>query len=82
MSQTARQALRMAGSTAPTLDPDDLAYTHEVLASYLDKIDQPTLIAALYGDAAAHQLGYPPLGLSPRAGLALALDNAKKHETV
>ncbi|MGH7599302.1 MAG: hypothetical protein ACREOI_23330 [bacterium] len=76
--ETARQALRMADSTTPTLDPDDLAYTREVLASYLDKIDQPTLIAALYGDAAAHQLGYPPLGLSPRAGLALALDNAKK----
>jgi hypothetical protein len=77
MSQTARQALRMAGSNSPTLDPDDLAYTREVLASYLDKIDLPTLIAALYGDAAAHQLGYPPLGLSPLAGLALTLDNEK-----
>jgi hypothetical protein len=75
-------AMKMAGSTAPTLDPDDLAYTREVLASYLDKTDQPTLIAALYGDAAAHQLGYPPLGLSPRAGLALALDNAQKLETI
>jgi hypothetical protein len=74
MSQTAR---RMAGSTAPALDPDDLAYTREVLATYLDKTDQPTVIAALYGDVAAQQLGYPPLGLSPRAGLALALDNAK-----
>lgn len=74
-------AMQMAGSTAQTLDPDDLAYTCEVLASYLDKIDQPTLLAALYGDAAAHQLGYPPLGLSPRAGLALALNNAQKSET-
>ncbi len=75
-------AMRMAGSTTPTLDPDDLAYTREVLTSYLDKTDQPTLIAALYGDAAAHQLGYPSLGLSPRAGLALALDNTKKHDTI
>ncbi len=73
-------AMRMAGSTAPTLDPDDLAYTREVLASYLDKTDMPILIAVLYGDAAARQLGYPPLGLSPRAGLALALDNAKNDE--
>jgi hypothetical protein len=30
------------------------------------------LIAALFGDAAARELGYQPLGLSPRAGLALA----------
>jgi hypothetical protein len=82
MSPTARQALRMAGSTAPTLDPDDLAYTREVLATYFDNSDLPTLIAALYGDAAAQQLGYSPLGLSPRAGLALALDNAQKRETV
>jgi hypothetical protein len=70
-------AMTMAGSTTPTLDPDDLAYTREVLAPYLHQTDQPTLIAALYGDPAARQLGYTPLGLSPRAGLALALDNAK-----
>lgn len=73
-------AISMAGSASPTLDPDDLAYTREVLASYLDKTDLPTLIAALFGDAAAQQLGYPPLGLSLRAGLALALDNAPKRE--
>jgi hypothetical protein len=74
MSQTAP---RMAGSTGPALDSDDLAYTREVLASHLDKTGHPTVIAALYGDVAARQLGYPPLGLSPRAGLALALEDAK-----
>lgn len=70
-------AMARAGSTAPALDGDDLAYTREVLASYLQKTDHPTLLAALYGDTAARQLGYEPLGLSPRAGLALALANAK-----
>jgi hypothetical protein len=34
--------------------------------------DHATLIAALFGDAAARELGYRPLGLSPRAGVALA----------
>jgi hypothetical protein len=64
--------LRRAGATAPVLDPDELAYTREVLAPLFGKSDRPTVIAALFGDPAAHQLGYPPLGLSPRAGLALA----------
>ena len=56
------------------LDTDDLAYTHEVLAGHLHAVDQPTLIAALFGDEAARDLGYQPLGLSARAGLGLALN--------
>jgi len=71
-------AMKMAGSSGPTLDGDDLVYTREVLASYLRNSDRPTLIAALYGDSAARELGYPPLGLSPNAGFALALDNARR----
>jgi hypothetical protein len=43
----------------------------------LNETDQPTVIPALFGDAAANQLGYTPLGLSARAGLALALHDAK-----
>jgi hypothetical protein len=35
-------------------------------------------MACLFGDVAAHALGYPPQGLSPRAGLALALYDARK----
>ena len=64
--------LARTGPPAPALDCEDLDYTREVLAPLLDRSDRPTLIAALFGDPAAHQLGYPPLGLSPRAGLALA----------
>jgi hypothetical protein len=61
-----------AGVSVPVLEPDDLLYTREVLQPYLARTDRATHIAALFGDAAARQLGYQPLGLSERAGLALA----------
>jgi hypothetical protein len=64
--------MRSAGSTTPRLEDEDLAYTREVLREYTGATDRATLIAALFGDAAARELGYEPLGLSPRAGLALA----------
>lgn len=69
--------MRHAGATIPRLEPEDLEYTRAVLAPCLTHNDQPTTIASLFGDEAARQLGYPPLGLSPRAGLALALANAQ-----
>jgi hypothetical protein len=65
-------AMRSAGGTTPRLDADDLAYTREVLREYTACTDRATIIAAFFGDAAARDLGYPPLGLSSRAGLALA----------
>ena len=70
-------AMAMAGCTRPMLTADDIAYTREVLAPYLNAKDRPTLIACLFGDAAAHALGYSPQGLSDRAGLALALNDAQ-----
>jgi hypothetical protein len=66
-------AMRLAGARNPALDPGALLRTREVLSRYLDREDTPTLVAALFGDAAARELGYPPLGLPHRAGLALAL---------
>jgi hypothetical protein len=66
-------AAGFAGDTAPILPADDLEYTRAVLAPLLDASDQPTCIAALFGDEAARSCGYPPLGLSPRAGQALAV---------
>ena len=36
--------------------------------------DRATVIACLFGDTAAKALGYPPHGLTDRAGLALALN--------
>ncbi len=65
-------AMRSAGATTPVLDEEDIAYTREVLREYVLATDRATLVAALFGDGAARGLGYEPLGLSPRAGLALA----------
>ena len=69
-------AAAAADCQAPVLDPDDLAYTREVLRPLLAAADRATQIAALFGDAAATALGYQPLGVSARAGLALALHDA------
>ncbi len=66
-------AMAQAGAIAPMLDAEDMAYTQEILQPYLAEQGEPILIAALFGDPAAHQLGYTPLGLSPYAGFALAL---------
>jgi len=70
-------AMQRAGCTGPTLDADDLAYTREAMGAYLDSTDQPTLITCLFGDDAGATLGYPRLGFSPRAGLALALADSR-----
>jgi hypothetical protein len=63
--------LARAGSTGPALDAEDIAYTREVLAPFLDAEDMRTCIECLFGDAAGHTLGFTPRGLSPWAGLAL-----------
>lgn len=67
------RAMARAGCVDPVLDADDLAYTRTVIAPLLQATDRATVMACLFGDAAATALGYPPQGLSPRAGLALAL---------
>jgi hypothetical protein len=72
-------ALAMAGCDSPSLDTDDLAYSREVIAPFLDATDMATCIECLYGDTAARSLGFTPRGLSDRAGLALALDDAKAN---
>ena len=70
-------AMARAGCTAPVLDDDDLAYTRDVIGKHLQATDRATVIACLFGDAAANALGYPPQGLSERAGFALALHDAR-----
>jgi hypothetical protein len=70
-------ATARAGCTTPALDADDLAYTRTVIEPHLDAHDRATVVSCLFGDAAANALGYPPLGLSERAGLALALHDAR-----
>ena len=69
--------MAMAGCTGPVLDEDDLAYTREVLSPLLDADDKRTIIECLFGDTAGATLGFTPRGLSPWAGLALALHDAR-----
>jgi len=70
-------ATARAGCLTPALDPDDLEYTRTVIAPHLEAQDRATVIACLFGDPAAIALGYAPQGLSDRAGLALALSDAR-----
>lgn len=74
------QVMALAGCSRPTLDAEDLAYTREVLSPYLDAEDMRTCIECLFGDAAARTLGFTSTGLSPWAGLALALHDARPNE--
>ncbi len=73
--------LAMAGCAGPVLDIEDIAYTREVLIPYLDADDKRTAIECLFGDAAGRTLGFTPRGLSPWAGLALALHDARPNRT-
>jgi hypothetical protein len=70
-----------AGCTTPCLDDEDIAYTREVLTPFLDANDMRTAIECLFGDAAGRTLGFTPRGLSPWAGVALALHDAKNALT-
>jgi hypothetical protein len=56
-----------------------MTYTREVLEPVLQATDRATIIACLFGDDAANALGYRPQGLSHRAGLALALYQARSN---
>lgn len=71
------RVMAAAGCTGPALDPEDLAYTREVIAPFLDAEDKRTAIECLFGDPAARSLGFTPRGLTPWAGLALALHGAR-----
>ena len=75
------QVMLAAGCTGPLLDAEDLAYTREVLVPFLDATDKRTAIECLFGDAAGHTLGFTLRGLSPWAGLAVALDDARRQQS-
>jgi hypothetical protein len=72
-------AMARAGCTTPRLDDEDLAYTRDVIAPFLDATDMRACIECLYGDAAGRTLGFSPRGLSDWAGLALALADAEER---
>jgi hypothetical protein len=81
-AKTLKQMLQQEGhtlshaNTMQWLSQDDLEYTKEVITPYLETLEKPIQVACLYGDAAAKSVGYQPLGLSYRAGFALALAQA------
>jgi len=66
-------AMRAAGARNPVLEPQAFIRARDIVRPYLDLDEVGVFVAALFGDAAARELGYEPLGLPPRAGLALAL---------
>jgi hypothetical protein len=72
------EVMARAGCTQPTLDPEDLEYTRAVIEPHLDSELERTAIECLFGDAAAKTLGFTPRGLSPWAGIALALEDARR----
>lgn len=70
------RVLRAAGCDGPVLEEEDIDYTRQVLTPLLDASDKRTIIECMFGDAAGRTLGFTPRGLSPWAGLALALHDA------
>ena len=64
-----------AGAT-PTLWGEALAHARAIVNRDPDTALYPETFACLYGDAAAEQLGYRPLGVPPRAGFEVALAQA------
>lgn len=74
------QVMAQAGCGGPTLDAEDLAYTREVLIPYQGAEDMRTCMECLFGDEAGRTLGFTPRGLSPWAGLALALHDARSNQ--
>ena len=71
------RAMALAGCVTPVLEADDVAYTREVVEPLREATDRATIMACLFGDKAATSLGYRPQGLTERAGLALALHDAR-----
>lgn len=82
MLEQERRAYAFAGRPAFDLDADDLDYTADAIARYLDADDRPTQVACLYGDDAARSTGYEPLGFSRWAGLALATSRTSDVDPV
>lgn len=79
LAKSLQQLMRQEGRAAvsagifPHLDDEEIAYSREIIQPYLQSTSYPIWFAAMYGDKAAATFGYTQLGLSPRAGFALAI---------
>ncbi len=81
--RTLGQMLRQEGLAAvfaeappPALTPAELTAICTAIDARRGETAYPVIIAALYGDAAASSVGYPPLGMPENAGFTLALHEA------
>jgi hypothetical protein len=80
--QTLAEMVRQEGLAAQfagrvlEFDPDELEYSRVVLEKYLESSQQPITFSGMYGDKAAREMGYPPLGLSPNSGFQVGLADA------
>lgn len=79
MAQEGRAAA-FAGTRQP-LGSARLARARAVITPHMDTDTFPVAFACFYGDAAAREVGYPPLGLPPRAGYAVAIADARADLT-
>jgi hypothetical protein len=86
LPRTLRQMMDQEGLAAvfaeigpPALEPMELASIRAVIDPHRDSAHFPTVFACLYGDEAARAVGYPALGLPPRAGYALAIEEARQR---
>ena len=85
---TLRGMLTLAGLTARfaaltyPLGATELAATRATLLPHLDTTSFPVQFACLYGDDAAVSVGYPPLGVPPLGGFAVALAEANARRWV
>jgi len=76
------EVMARAGCVAPVLEADDVEYTREVLAPFLEADNKRTCMECLFGDAPCRTLGFTPRGLSSWAGFALALHDAQLRTNV
>lgn len=69
-----------AGIAPSVAEQKAIAQTRAVIDPYRDTTHYLAAFACLYGDEAAVEVGYPPRGLPPRAGFALAIHEACRRK--
>lgn len=80
-----RAMLTLVGLTGVFVDvpcADELSAltpVRAILDAHLETTSLPTQFACLYGDDAAVSVGYPPLGVPPLGGFAVAVAEARRH---
>ncbi|MDA7977151.1 MAG: hypothetical protein MPJ50_00095 [Pirellulales bacterium] len=66
-------AMRFAGMNTPSHSAEDIRAARYVIERHRSTADYPTAFSCLYGDQAAHSVGYTSLGIPSRGGFSVAL---------